>query len=144
VLSALLRTDTVPASNLFVALKDFASTYALSLAHMSTGYSLPETQALDLNQAFTAIKLWIMLARKTIIRTTQSDTSPPTGSLLGSEASESTGQENVVWNELWPPFETLIIASAAGDAESAITVSRIKGFKQNTFTTLVLHSSRRW
>lgn len=86
-----------------------------------------ETYALDLNQVFTAIKLWIMLCRK-------KDTSAHNSQLYGDivlskgvgmslEEFEAATKERMVWNELWPPFENVLAASGSGDGPEDITVS---------------------
>ena len=68
----------------------------------------------DISTAYTSIKLWLLLARKAASGHPSEDA---TGALLDGEGLAA----KMVWNELWPPFET-VIAAFEGDARSG-TVS---------------------
>jgi hypothetical protein len=53
--------------------------------------SLPESAVTDINHAYIAIKLWLLLAQA-----------------KASAGDGGTVYSLTVWNELWPPFERLV------------------------------------
>lgn len=126
-LSALSDTSTLAANHLLVNISSFSLTYAASLQALSMRLAPTETYALDLNQVYTAIKLWMMLCRK---RETTAHNSQLYGDIVLSkgvgmslEEFEAATKERTVWNELWPPFENVLAASAIGDGSEDLTVS---------------------
>lgn len=68
----------------------------------------------DISTAYASIKLWLLLARKAACEHPGVDAS---GALVDGEGVAA----KMVWNELWPPFET-VITVFEGDARSG-TVS---------------------
>ncbi|GLB34930.1 putative response to drug [Lyophyllum shimeji] len=76
----------------------FAQLHAFSYAHHAAmrgyaqGNSAAESSMVDINHAYIAIKLWMLLAYK----------------VSGSSSIVSDSQTFGVWNLLWPPFEGLI------------------------------------
>lgn len=103
-----------PASQLFENINNFSAIYHISLRAQTQVIGLPpDMTASDINQAFIAIKLWLLLARKCAEEALA----------IGLDAPQSaTGfmtedrNASLVWNELWPPFERLVTLSEA-DAE---------------------------
>jgi hypothetical protein len=65
--------------------------------HFHPGISPPESSITDINHAFIAIKLWLMLAQ-IVSRSDNSD--------RGDDGGDQWAL--FVWNELWPPFENLL------------------------------------
>ncbi|KAF8894641.1 hypothetical protein BD779DRAFT_1502195, partial [Infundibulicybe gibba] len=56
-------------------------------SYVQSGTSIPESATTDVNHAYIAIKLWLMLVR-----------TKPTHAFASL----------AVWNELWPPFDELV------------------------------------
>jgi len=113
-LTALSTTGSLPAFNLIYFLPSFAVSFATSLRPLSiiSIHAPPETYSLELNQAFTAIKLWLLLCRKMqdVGTTLSSDDRTALGARDdGSEEESRT--ERRIWNELWPPFERILVTS---------------------------------
>ncbi|KAF9454513.1 hypothetical protein P691DRAFT_770412 [Macrolepiota fuliginosa MF-IS2] len=79
-------------TQLFKQLKSFSTMYFSALwPYMKSPGSVPDSATADINQAYLAIKLWLVIAR-------QSEEAHQVGELVYSS----------VWNELWPPFESIV------------------------------------
>ena len=137
-LAALADPSTAPSNNLFANLKTFGQTYANSLLTLSVRHVPSENSALDLNQAFTAIKLWLMACRRkrstTAAIDAQDDIILNRSGAVSLEENEETSKERTAWNELWPPFESLLAAASAGDGSEEITVRRTNAKVYLSFT----------
>ncbi|KAI5122947.1 hypothetical protein M0805_006828 [Coniferiporia weirii] len=101
------------ASQLLMHLPNFSVVYHASLRSHIQSIGLPQDMvASDINQAFIAIKLWLLLARKSSEEALSEE-------IQVAKASNRTPEDrnaSLVWNELWPPFEKLVGLSEA-DAE---------------------------
>ncbi|KAK7019346.1 hypothetical protein R3P38DRAFT_2978554 [Favolaschia claudopus] len=99
VLAVLLDTSSnqQTVSIMFDFLSAFSMTHhAVLRAYTQTAVSMAESATSDINHAYIAIKLWLLLAH----RKSQTDDSGNATALT-------------VWNELWPPFEAVISALEA-------------------------------
>ncbi|KAG6866934.1 hypothetical protein C0991_003850 [Blastosporella zonata] len=79
-------------TGLFAQLPSFSYAYHGSIRAYSQGGNNSESALVDLNHAYIAVKLWILLAYR----------------VSGSGDVVKDSQTFNVWNELWPPFESLI------------------------------------
>ena len=118
-LAALSLTSGSSAALLFEHFSIFTLAYCTSLQPYQTVLTLDSSDAqdhahADISTAYAAIKLWLLLARKAASEHQGVDAS---GALQDGEGMAA----KMVWNELWPPFETIITAFE-GDARSG-TVS---------------------
>ena len=118
-LAALSRPSGSSAALLFEHFSIFTHTYCISLQPYQTVHALDNSDAqdhahADIGTAYASIKLWLLLARKAASEHPGVDAS---GALVDGEGMAA----KMVWNELWPPFET-IIAAFEGDARTG-TVS---------------------
>ena len=59
----------------------------------------------EVNHAFIAIKLWLLLALKCSVQSQDADNNDAAN---GSGKISTDRYESSVWNELWPPFQRLI------------------------------------
>lgn len=92
--AALLEPEEDGVTILLAQLTSFSYAYHAGMrAYALLESTVPEPSTGDIDHAFIAIKLWILMAQR--LSTTQR-----TGDPLIS----------VVWNELWPPFEGLVRA----------------------------------
>ena len=91
-LAALMEPRDHWSAMLFPQLPNFsyANRKALRI-HAQGGTVHPEISTSDINQAYIAIKLWLLLAQRM-----------PAGSQTSEPAPFA------VWNELWPSFESLL------------------------------------
>lgn len=97
ILAALQEPSDKWVATLFDNLSAFSFIhYAALRTYLSSGISRPESAITDINQAFIAVKLWLMLAQR--VSTTLSN--------AGGDVSIEAPL--IVWNELWPPFESLM------------------------------------
>lgn len=90
--SALLDPSESWISIMYAQLPTFSvAHHAVLRAYVQDGLSLPESAITDINHTYIAIKLWLMLAHK-------------------KSARDNSGNVTAisVWNELWPPFESLV------------------------------------
>ncbi|KAF5380960.1 hypothetical protein D9615_003973 [Tricholomella constricta] len=90
--AALLETKENWYTALFAQLPGFSYAHHGALRVYAQGTNPPDYSIIDINHAYIAIKLWILLAYK----------------VSGSSNIERDSQTSSVWNELWPPFEALI------------------------------------
>ncbi|KAF8522278.1 hypothetical protein BU17DRAFT_44873 [Hysterangium stoloniferum] len=90
------------AQKLLTLLPNFVAVFASSLRLPLSGV-LNDSAALSVNHAFASVKLWILLARRSC--------SDMESSIIAAHPVESDGAERLVWNELWPPFERLLVQS---------------------------------
>ncbi|KAK0459777.1 uncharacterized protein EV420DRAFT_1620288 [Desarmillaria tabescens] len=92
VLSALMDPSESWITLMYMQLPTFSSAYQATLReYLQAGTSPPESAITDINHAYVAIKLWLMLAQKRAVK-------EDGGSISAF----------MVWNELWPPFESLV------------------------------------
>ncbi|PBK96908.1 hypothetical protein ARMGADRAFT_1010439 [Armillaria gallica] len=92
ILAALMDPSENWITLMYMQLPTFSSAYQATLrGYLQAGTSPPESAITDINHAYVAIKLWLMLAQK---RATKED--------------EGSISPFMVWNELWPPFESLV------------------------------------
>ncbi|KAG8877254.1 hypothetical protein FRB97_003555 [Tulasnella sp. 331] len=123
-LAALNDSGPSSATGLLYNLTSFALSFATSLRPLTAMsiHAPPEEYSFNLNQAFAAIKLWVMLCRKmhnpyAHAIAQDADELTALGKRNGStlEESEESRTERRVWNELWPPFEGILLPSMAGN-----------------------------
>lgn len=69
------------------------------------GTTLPETAQADINHAYSAIKLWLMLALKKFRLQGLSPGNDKSPVALEDNEDAAT---RMIWNELWPPFTLLV------------------------------------
>ncbi|KIY43409.1 hypothetical protein FISHEDRAFT_10379, partial [Fistulina hepatica ATCC 64428] len=95
---------------LFAHLSSFAMIHHATLrVYLQAGTNPSDAAITDINHAYVAIKLWIMLAMKKSVR-------------------EETGNEvaMMVWNELWPPFENVVrVFEAQVQSGLSVTLSSL-------------------
>ncbi|KAI1795782.1 hypothetical protein LXA43DRAFT_1163651 [Ganoderma leucocontextum] len=118
-LAALSRLSGSSAALLFEHFPIFTHAYFTSLQPYQTVHAPDSSDAQDhahanISTAYASIKLWLLLACKAASEHPGVDAS---GALQDGEGLAA----KMVWNELWPPFETIITAFE-GDARSG-TVS---------------------
>jgi hypothetical protein len=65
----------------------------------------------EVNHAFAAIKLWLLLALRTGYE-------KPAGT--SSDVIDSDTEQRRIWNEVWPPFERLLALSANSEDEASL------------------------
>ncbi|KAG8954643.1 hypothetical protein FRC04_011076 [Tulasnella sp. 424] len=121
-LSALLSPTASSTANLFSNLRSFTPIYTNSLAFGLSFETMNKSDnaALDLDQAFTAIKLWMMLSRRKPSKNAlnhEEDMVLNKGTDLGIEEAVQDNRDRTVWNELWPAFENVLTASAVEGPE---------------------------
>lgn len=66
----------------------------------------------ELNSAYVSIKLWFLLSRKADARSTEM-----------SRKEDLT--DNMIWNELWPPFESVVFALRPDAKTGSLSVRMI-------------------
>ncbi len=91
---------------------NFGLSYSNTLLYLASpegvlGWS-PVTAA-TMSSAFTAMKIWILLA-------SDSDND---GGLVNENPDETSTFERMIWNEVWPPFEKIIHVSMFSSLDSA-------------------------
>lgn len=93
----------------------------------------PEEYSFNLNQAFAAVKFWVLLCRKmhtpvahAIAQDADELTALGRRNVSMVEESEESRTERRVWNELWPPFEGILLPSMGGNGTDDSTVSRFR------------------
>lgn len=110
------------ASQLFAHLPSFSVAYHTSLrGHINPLGISQELFSFDINQAYIAIKLWLLLSVRA------SETQFDEHGLHITSENQVTEDRNAssVWNELWPAFENLIVISEVDAEMSDVTVCRI-------------------
>jgi hypothetical protein len=94
------------ANILFAHFSTFSFVYNVSLRSFgSSGTSAPETAQADINHAFSAIKLWLLLALKKFRLKGVSPAKEKEPLILEDNEDAAT---RMVWNELWPSFALLV------------------------------------
>jgi hypothetical protein len=117
--AALSNSSNSWTSILFAHFSTFSLAYNVSLRGFgSSGTGPPETAQADINYAYNAIKLWILLALKNFRLKGLSPAREREPVVLEDNEDAAT---RMVWNELWPSFALLVDSF---DPE-ARTVSRI-------------------
>ncbi|CAK5277405.1 unnamed protein product [Mycena citricolor] len=87
-LAILLENSTTAIGPVFGMFSAFSTLHNSTLRAYSTLATNVDEATTDINHAYIALKLWLLLIHKT--------------------SAESNASALMVWNELWPPFERLI------------------------------------
>jgi hypothetical protein len=104
--AALSNPSHLWTSILFAHFTTFSFAYNVSLRGFgSSGTSPPETAQADINHAFSAIKLWLLLALKKFRLKGVSPGKERDPVVLEDNEDAAT---RMVWNELWPTFALLV------------------------------------
>lgn len=101
------NADSSWATQLFKQLRAFSVVYSNSLwPYMRLTGPVPDSATPDINHAYIATKLWLMVAKQ-------------------SEEARRLGEPvySSVWNELWPPFESIVSVLEAEAETGASPVS---------------------
>lgn len=111
-------------AQLFAQLQSFSAAYYASLqASHSHFSSFHDVLAFDINHAYIAIKLWLLLSLRVSGKGLNENEG---GSSSESEYQFSEDRNaSLVWNELWPAFESLILLSDADAEMFDVTVSPV-------------------
>ena len=122
-LAALTRPSGTSAALLFEYFLAFSLTYNASLNIYHNLNILDSSDAQDrahgdISHAYASIKLWLLLARKAASELPGVDA---TGALQDGEGLAS----KMIWNALWPPFETVISALEMEARAGNVSVSPI-------------------
>lgn len=105
----------------------FGISYQTTLNSLSdqlmSGAGLPPSTGAEVNHAYAAIKLWLLLAQRTdaYIETDADEVIErvdPSGSRQGGDL-----QQRRIWNETWPPFERLLNLTAQSNDDSSLVSS---------------------
>ncbi|KAH7914698.1 hypothetical protein BJ138DRAFT_1143394 [Hygrophoropsis aurantiaca] len=70
-----------------------------------------ESAAADIEHAYTGLKLWLLLAQSLSEKTT------------GLSGNQDINPTRRIWNELWPPFETLVDIFRADSADEVLPLA---------------------
>jgi hypothetical protein len=106
VLAALSNPADTWASMLFVHFSIFSTAYYSSLKlYIHAGVSPPDAAAADISHAYAAIKLWLLLTQKKAI---QLNGTPKLQSVSSAREDSGNIAAFMIWNELWPHFESLV------------------------------------
>lgn len=104
--AALSHPSNAWTSILFAHFPTFSLAYNTSLRSFGkAGTTLPETAQADINHAYSAIKLWLMLALKKFRLQGVSPGKDKDPTVLEDNEDAAT---RMIWNELWPPFALLV------------------------------------
>lgn len=118
-LAALSRPTSKSARNLFNHFHAFSFVYCKSLS--SSQYLEYESQDLihfDVSRAYASIKLWLMLARKA----SEGDDDVDVIRREHNSDVDDCFKARRVWNELWPPFESVVVALETDVQSSNVSV----------------------
>lgn len=101
-LSVALKTKSVVAAKvLFSQFSLFVRCFQLSLRHhMQQSLGTQDMGAADINRAYVSIKLWLLLIH--MFESIQA------GMVEGGVVHQNSAK--MVWNELWPTFETIVLS----------------------------------
>jgi hypothetical protein len=106
-LTALKSKSTVFASILCSHFQSFTSIFQTSLRHyVQFGSNPQDFAAADINRAFVAVKLWILVTEM-LDGFTQVEKSKEDEQQFDFTTGNH-GSVMLIWNELWPPFESLV------------------------------------
>jgi hypothetical protein len=87
-----MESSTKWSAILFAQLPSCSYAHRTALrVHRHSGMVSAETSTVDINHAYITIKLWVMLAQR-----------------ASADGQTSDLTAFAVWNELWPPFESLL------------------------------------
>lgn len=110
-IGALSRPDGAAALLMFQHFTAFTLAYNTALnqyqspAHIASSDAQDRAHG-DISYAYASIKLWLLLARKAAAER------PPLDASGGLQDGEALAAQ-MVWNELWPPFEHVVAAFEA-------------------------------
>jgi len=94
VLAALLDGSSNQIIPMFDLLSAFSATHhAVLRAYTQSALNPAESATTDINHAYIAIKLWLLLAQR---------------KSYGPTSNAGNAPALMVWNELWPPFEAMV------------------------------------
>lgn len=100
-------------------LPDAVLSYCSALRPLTTlTNSLFDSAPSDISHAYAAIKHWLLLAREK----NQKMTPNTEDTIVWVGVVEDEGIERRIWNQLWPPFETVLVASLSS-SQGEISVS---------------------
>lgn len=122
-IGALSRPDGAAATLMFKHFTAFTLAYSTSLNHYHSSAVVTGTDAVqdrahgDISYAYASIKLWLLLARKAVPER------PATDAASGLQDAETLAAQ-MVWNELWPPFENVVSVFEAEVRAGNNSVSR--------------------
>lgn len=107
-IGALSRPSGTAATVLLKYFTAFTLAYSTSLNpyHTPSVLDSPDTQDrahADISYAYASMKLWLLLARKTAVE-------QPVVGASGSLQDIEGFAVKMIWNELWPPFESVLEA----------------------------------
>lgn len=92
----------------------------MSLRHyVQTNVQLHESTAADINRAYIAIKLWLLVIHNFDVVAAEG---------MGEESREiefergSDSFARMIWNELWPPFERIVTLFEVGASNGNVPV----------------------
>lgn len=125
-----LRASTLSCAVTFLHyFYDFTLDYHHSLLfHRQTLISLQEVQVSEVNNAYVALKIWLLLARKTFSLHPGRETSEALAVIFSSSKMDENVCTKLIWNELWPPFERLL---QSGDSYPDQTLVRLFSCNEN-------------
>ena len=104
--------DSKIANQFLACISFFSPSYHGSLRTPLNYFSIPvELTTSDVNHAYIALKLWMLLAQKCSLGTKDQHL------LDDTKQTFETRNEHLVWNELWPSFDKLVMISEV-DAEN--------------------------
>jgi hypothetical protein len=93
----------------------------MSLRHyLQTSAQSQEPPAADINRAYIAIKLWLLVIHNFDVAAAEE---------MGEEVWEIDFEKSgdnfarMIWNELWPPFERVVTSFEAGASNGNIPAS---------------------
>lgn len=125
-LRAIQSPSQKTSADFFTHLSRFSYVYHLSLRLHTHTVGIPkDLEASDISYAFSAIKLWLLLARRC------SNDAFVTQSQDLTEGSLSRDRNALqVWNELWPPFENLVTMSEIDpeDVETLVSNTSLEAY----------------
>lgn len=124
VLAALTSTSTRSARILLDYFQSFSFSYCQRLAaYQQSEYGSQDVAHMDISRAYASIKLWLLLTQKVSNGSEEN--------LKQQKSSDEGDSSRKVWNELWPPFESVVVAveaetqngnfSVRGNLESTIS-----------------------
>ena len=102
--------------------QSFAFTFQMSLRHcLQPGANPHDSAVADINRAYVAIKLWLLLVQASDPVTVNAK------DMEGWEFDFEKGSDKsakMIWNELWPAFETIVTTFEAEALNENISVSQ--------------------
>ena len=118
VLAALAEKTNRPARILLDYFQPFSQAYSASLsAYQYSEYASQDVAHVDISRAYASIKLWLLLSQKAAM-VSEDDT-------INAQIQRDEGDcSKMVWNDLWPPFESVVVAVET-DAQNGLISVRL-------------------